>query len=311
MSWVCLAGPWPVMGEESGVRPVGCGGVVSVEVADRIARYTPTTLSPSRWRRLRPEIVGLVAAAGPGTPEDAKSLLATLCRFVSVVGDPEEDAGVSELLTDERVAAYWHARRAAGVSGKTLLNHRGRLQRLLAVQRGVQVGSRSARVRRQGPAPYTEAELSALTAAAEVLSDPVRQTWAWASVLALTVGVVPPSVYAVWVRGGSGAEVSVTCEGGSVTLPAGRWVQALPPRCGAPFSQQDWERLRGGLNRRAGGVRLRADRLRATWLARRLGQQLPLGRVLSDVRASARELDAVLGYLPPAGVGDGQALRHC
>lgn len=284
---------------------------LSADVADRVARYTPTTLSAGRWRECRPPVIALVAAADPSTPEDAKSLLATLCKFLSVIGPADRSWDLERLLSEANVAAYWHARRCEGVTRKTLENHRGRLNRLMAVKRGLAVPTRQPRRRLPGPPPYTDAELTALASAARGLSEEAGATAGWALALGLAAGVVAPAVYGVHVRRVTGDRAVAVLGDGRQAVLAGPWAQGLRVGIPAPVSRRRWECARSSLNRRQDGPRLRADRLRMTWLVDCLGQHAALGELMTDIDATPGELDAVVAHLPPPRVSSLAALRHC
>ncbi|MDX6243158.1 MAG: hypothetical protein QOE76_881, partial [Frankiales bacterium] len=100
--------------------------------AQRLARYTPTTLSAGPWSLARDPATAAVLAACPVSAEDAKGLVSRLCQLLA--GHPGWDRrqvpDLTVLVTEPAIVAHLARLTVAGKSAKTRENHRADLRRV-------------------------------------------------------------------------------------------------------------------------------------------------------------------------------------
>ena len=102
------------------------------DAAERLARYTPATLTGAHWAGAREVVVAAVLAAGPENAEDTKGLVSRLCQLLTAHPgwDRRQAPDLTVLVTDPAIAVHLARLQAAGKSGKTRENQRADLRRI-------------------------------------------------------------------------------------------------------------------------------------------------------------------------------------
>lgn len=156
-------------------------------ITERIAAYTPTVLPAHLWSDCRDDIRALVAATGPNSVEDAKSLLVALAKFVAWRHRSGLAPGPLCSTLDEASIGAYAANISSTSAQKTAENELGRLRRIH--RRINQLPDPApAAASRPRSAPYTDDEIEQLRASGSVELRAAVD-------LALAHGVVIPAAY--------------------------------------------------------------------------------------------------------------------
>lgn len=156
-------------------------------IAERIAGYTPTVLPAHLWSDCRDDIRALVAATGPNSVEDAKSLMVALTKFVAWRHRSGMASGPLRSTLDEASIGAYAASINSTSAQKTAENELGRLRRIHRRINQLPDPAPAATSRRRS-APYTDDEIEQLRASG---SGELRA----AVDLALGSGTVIPAAY--------------------------------------------------------------------------------------------------------------------
>ena len=255
-----------------------------VAVEQQVAAYGTVSLSDVQATELLPGLRRLVLDADPSSPEDARVLLSSACRFLADVA-PESGGVLAGLLTEAKVARWSHVQKDAGMNVGTLKNHLARLGRLIRVSNGLPARMRT---RSTGKDPEPPLEMGELSGLVECLDADVAA--------ALVVGagaglVVPDSI-----------DATVACDGTRVVTSDGTehvvldsWVPAARRVAGVTVTRDGWNRARAVAKRHE--IALTADRLRLTWTVAVLGLPVSVGVLISSLGLTRRVLDRALPHL--------------
>lgn len=156
-------------------------------ITERIAAYTPTVLPDHLWSDCRDDIRSLVAATGPNSVEDAKSLLVALAKFVAWRDRSGMAPGPLRSTLDEASVGAYAASINNTSAQKTAENELGRLRRIH--RRINQLPDPApAATSRPRSAPYTDDEIEQLRASGSLELRAAVE-------LALGSGTVIPAAY--------------------------------------------------------------------------------------------------------------------
>ncbi len=205
------------------------------DIAERLSRYRPLSLSDVQTKVLLPAMREVVLAAQPRSYVEARNWMSVLAIFV---GESSSAApvGLDEVLTDAAISLWVSQSIQKGRSRHTLKTQRGTLVRLLGAQRGALTSERRSLASRRDTGPLSPDQLTALIDACNADSLSARRG-AFAHLLA---GVPVGTVRARFVADGS--ELTITTP--SRTYPVPPSSVALDGVDGCYLNEEDWRALK-------------------------------------------------------------------
>ena len=255
---------------------------LAAEVAVAIAAYQPKLLTPAQATSGLADMRRLIAACQPNDGQDAKTMLASLVRFVADVGG--DDVDLDRLLVEWQVAQWQRRCAEDGMPDGTRSNHLQRLRRMMRVRLGL-----PARIQVRGASPtlaspLTEGERSQIEAAL------TADEGACAYVAACGAGLNGQSAHgATFELIDTVAHITAGTTTRRLLTPLQPFAQHL---AGRSVGRTDWQRLGAvGLDI---GVAVSSETMRATHAALAIAEPATMAELVSDFGVTRRQIDRAI-----------------
>lgn len=264
--------------------------------AEALTAFCPKSLPIDVWRRLRADVVVLVAGAQPETVAETRGLCSALCELLAAELVERPDACVAEALTE--VALSRHVTMLKRTNAVATVHVKSaRLSRLFRVLHGLPEPTRKRAEPTEAPGPFTEADLERLVDVASAAPFGVRVAVQHRLVCGLTAGIIDSAADTLSVNSSDG-QISAVKDAHGAALPLSDvWVQALA-RLGVQSAKgsQAWQQAVTWLREHDAAVDSR--QLRDAWLVDGLSQQGSPAQLLRRYAVTGRDLQRVMGHLP-------------
>lgn len=205
------------------------------DIADRLSRYRPLSLSDVEIKVLLPAMREVVLDAQPRSYVEARNWMSVLAAFLGEVA-PAVPAELDGVLTDAAISLWVSQSIQKGRSRHTLKTQRGTLVRLLGARRGALTSERRSPVSRRDASPLSPDRLSALLAGCKADSLSARR----GALAHLLAGVPVGTIRARFVADGSG--LTITTPSRTYPVPPAR--VALDGVDGCFLNEEDWRALK-------------------------------------------------------------------
>jgi len=206
-----------------------------VDIATRLGRYRPSSLSSPQIEDLLPAMRDVVLAAKPRTYAEARNWMSVLVIFIRDAASPGSRQ-LDEILTDAAVSLWISQSIQRGSSRHTLKTQRGTLVRLLGAQRGVLTSEKRTLTRQRVSAPISPVRFTELLEACNEDSLSARR-----GALAHLLAAVPVGT----------SRARFGQDGSSVTVVTRTRTFFVPPSCialngvsGCFLNEEDWRALK-------------------------------------------------------------------